>query len=122
MEMDLENMDDFEIWKYGYRKEPKDFDSIEDVDVFYEPIIKAMNEKVVCAPSYLKRHVEWERNCLLEHKELLKNLLNPFYVRTLKESKKNKSLFIDPIKAQVKAECEEWVKQLEYKLETGQEY
>ena len=122
MGIDLENMDSFEIWKYGYRKLPEDFESIEDVDDFYEPIIKVMNERIAFAPSYLKSHVEWERDCLIKHKELLRNLLNPFYIRTPKESKKHKAYFIDPIKSQVRAECEEWVKQLEYKLETGQEY
>ena len=92
--MDLESMNDFEIWKYGYRKQPKEFDSIEDVDAFYEPIIKAMNKRVDCAPSHLKSCVEWERICLLEHKELLRNLLNPFYVRTLKKKRKNENKVI----------------------------
>lgn len=94
MEMDLKNMDAFEIWKYGYSKLPEDFNSIEDVEVFYKPIIKAMNERVDHAPSYLKKHVEWERNCLLDHKELLRNLLSPFYVRTLKEKRKNENKVI----------------------------
>ena len=128
MEMDFKNMDDFELWKYGYGKLPSDFNSIEDVDAFYEPILEAMNEKVAIEQSYLKSHhielkshVEWERDSLIERKELLRNLLNPFYVRVPKESKKCKSFFIYPIKAQAKAEFEEWLKQQEYKLETGQE-
>lgn len=91
--MDFKNLDildDMDIWKLGYSKQPKDFEKMEDVDEFFNPLIKCLNERVSIAPSYLKRHIEWERDCLIDHKELLRKLLNPFYVRSLKKSDKNK--------------------------------
>lgn len=92
---DLGHMNDLDVWKMGYGKVPGDFNSIEEVDAFFTPLIECLNERItICPKPQLKGSIEWERDSLIRHKELLRNLLNPFYVRELMIRKKSQEKVI----------------------------
>lgn len=78
---DLEQMDSFELWKLGVTALPMDFNSIEDVDNFYNQLIECLDRLIECGECY-----EWERKSLIKRKEAYRNLKNPFYQRTHREN------------------------------------
>ena len=108
-------LDLFEV----YRKDIDDFSSVEELEGFYNKYIDYWGNRL---KSIERLEAKKKCECIVSALKDIKTSQKERLVRALKEKElKSSPYYIDPIKAQAKAEVEEWLKQREYKLETGQE-
>lgn len=91
------------------------FDSIEAIEAYFKEGIEYWDDAIKRASNDRKKAKYMEaKDCTIYIRERRKE----DFIRL---QNKDNPFFIDPIKAQAKAECEERAEQLIHRLETGQE-